>query len=249
MFFTNGTSTLNGMQQDISRRDIVITGVVIVLLVASLIGWLVYKYHESVVAKAKVEAAVARMYAGWSIDNSSVPGLSFHYPDTWTDVDSHSTCTGALLVTITPPAPEIEAAKTGPQYYLEIEKYGTQNADCPNDGTNLEDITFASIDSSDQLQSGAFKKDWLTFFSDGNSAYKTTKADTAVITPNAYNGSQTKFSGRDTISFKGSTYQFSIETSTTETQTETPSSISINSFEMTQLYKDTLRIFNSIQQD
>jgi hypothetical protein len=231
------------MQQDITRRDIAITVAVIAILLGSVIGWFAYKHHKTTPHKV----ALSGVYAGWATDNTSLPGLQFYYPPAWTDVDSHSICTGALLISVTPPTNEITAAQTGPQYYIEIEKYGTQNASCKPDGTDLSGASFSSVSSSDQLQKGIFKKDWLTFFTGGDMAYSTTKADSAVVTPTEYNGSQTAFTNAGTVSYKGSTYQLSIVTSTTETQTETPANISIASFKGTQLYKDTLNILNSIQ--
>lgn len=235
------------MPDDISKRDVAITAAVIVILLASVVSWLIYKQHKTTPAQDVTKIALAGAYKGWQADNSSLPGLMFYYPPSWADVPSSSICTGAKLVTLTPYTNEIAAAKTGPQYYVEIEEYGTQNANCKADGTNFSGVTFSSISSSDQLKTGVFKKDWLTFFTGGNTTYATTKADTAIVTSDEYSGPQTAFKNTGTLTYKGSTYQVSVVTSTTETQTEEPSNISISSFKSTQLYKDTVNIFNSIQ--
>jgi|SRR5581483_1737108 len=229
--------------QEVTRKDIAITIAVIGILFASLIGWFAYTHHKP----APVRIGTFGVYKGWATDHTSLPGLMFYYPPSWTDVFSHSICTGALLLTITPSTDEIVAAKTGPQYYLEIEKYGTENANCKPDGTDLSRTLFSSIDSSAQLQKGVFKKSWLTFFTGGGMAYSATMADTAVVTPNKYTGQQTAFTNSGTVLYRGRTYQLSVVTSTTETQAETPAPISTTAFKKTQLYEDTLNIFNSIQ--
>jgi hypothetical protein len=224
-------------------RTIAIMCVVLAIIAACVIGWLLHKDHKKAPLAHK---AASGIYADWATDDSSLSGLTYNYPYSWTDVSSHSICTGALLSTLTPASTEAYQIGTGAQYYLEIERYGTESSNCKPDGTTLTDMTFSSIDSVGQLQSGIFKGDWLTFFSGGNTNYTTTEVDTAVLTPHQYTGSQT-FTSADTVTYKKKTYQVSIVTSTTQTQNEVPVSIDISTFKATQLYKDTLNIFDSLQ--
>jgi hypothetical protein len=235
--------------EKISKEDLRLIVIGSVLLFAVIIAGIIWLTHKDQ-KKALPVLAVAKtgVYAGWPVDDSSLIGLAFHYPAAWADVPSHSICTGALLTSLTPTAPEVSAAlPTAVQYYIEVEKYGTAAASCRADGTNLSGTSFSSISSSTQLQHGAFKGDWLTFFAGGNKSFTATQPDTAVVTPNKYTGSQTTFKNAGTIPYKGKTYQISIITSSGATQSETPVSLNIASFKTSELYGDTLNILNSIQ--
>ena len=240
-----------------NKDGFTVVEVLLVLILVVLIGfagWYVYHTDHKTTANTNTTSNTStssNVYAGWKTDTTSISGLSFKYPSTWTvnpNVEGAAICTGGVVVGVIPSASEISQAMTAAQYYLEIYKYGTPSSNCAPDGTDFSTLQFSSMNSSDQIQSGVFSNDWLTFFSfnDTQTQFYPSQPDTAILTANSYNGSQTAFTNSGTVQGDGATYQVGIVTTTVQGQVETPVNISVGSFKSSQLYKDTVNILNSI---
>jgi Tfp pilus assembly protein PilE len=234
--------------------------IVLILVVIGAVGYMVYhnnhktsntasKTTTSASSSSNKSTTTPNPYAGWKSDTTSLSGLSFQYPSTWTVNPSllGTTCTGAVIVSITPPNSEITQAMTAASYYLEIDKYGTQSSSCAPDGTDFSTIKASSITSTDQIKNGVFSNDWLTFFSGAQTEFFPSQPDTAILTTGSYSGSQTSFTDAGTVKSNGSTYQVGLITTTSKEQYEPPVSVNVSSFKTTQLYQDTLNILNSFK--
>jgi Tfp pilus assembly protein PilE len=237
--------------------------IVLILVVIGAVGYMVYHNNHKTTntnntasktssssSNTTKTASTPNPYAGWKTDTTSLSGLSFQYPSTWTvnpNLVGSATCTGAVLVGVIPPSSELSQAMTAASYYLEIDKYGTQSSNCAPDGTDFSTVKASSITSTEQIKNGVFSNDWLTFFSGAQTEFFPTQPDTAILTSGSYSGAQTSFTDAGTVQSGGATYQVGLITTTSKEQYEPPVSVNVSSFKTTQLYQDTLNVLNSFK--
>lgn len=258
---------INKNESGFSAVEVILVVVIVALIV--VVGWLVYKDHhktttlnasttsskattKSTISNNTKTVATANPYAGWKTFSLSSLGVSFQYPSTWTATQGQPQCTGAIQVTVTPGSTELSQAATAinaslNQYTLLIEKYGTESSNCAPDGNNFNGDSYTYLQSSNELSSGVFKGDWLTFFGSTTGDKSQTLPDTGIVTDTDYKTSPNKFVDAGTLSYSGATYQIEINTSSVVGQQYTqPVPMNITSLSSTKLYKDTLGILNSV---
>ena len=244
--------------------------VIVIIALISVVGWLVYKDHhktttintpptyskatsKSTASNNTKSAATANPYAGWKTYNLASFGLSFKYPNTWTVTQGQPQCTGAIIVTAIPGNTELSQAATTisanlKQYTIFFDKYGTESSKCGPDGNSWKGDTYTYLQSSDQISSGVFKGDWLTFFGSTTGNKSQTLPDTAVVTDYDYKSSPNTFVDTGTVSYNNAIYQIEVNTSSViGQQYAMPVPMNVSLFKTTQLYKDTLNMLNSIQ--
>lgn len=263
----------------------IVTGLIILVVLALIAaaGFLVYKHtHKTTKNTNKTTSKVVTnvnpytadptpsIYNGWQTDASSITGVQFQYPSSWSVSVGQVSCTGAQTVMVTPPASEISSASLTGQYYLQVEKYGpvnpkvTQKSGCAADGTNFKNVHVSLIKSTDMILFGMFAPSHITFFSGNSAEYYPGQPDNAILTLENYTGNNKSFTDPGAVianSGKSSTqsqpinfYQVSIITDTTPgQQIETPAKLNFSDnthplFTKTQLYNDSINIFSSFKQ-
>ncbi|HVC36235.1 MAG TPA: hypothetical protein VNE40_02210 [Candidatus Dormibacteraeota bacterium] len=261
---------LKNNQSGFSAVEIVLVLAVVVLI--GVVGWLVYRNHHKInttaittttsaepttTTKSPTTTPVqpANPYAGWKTFSLSSLGLSFQYPSSWTVTQGEPQCTGAIQVSMTPPDSEISQAATTlntnlKKYSAGIVLFGTQSSKCAPDGNNFKGDEYTYLQSSDQITSGVFKEDWLTFFGSTTGDKSQTLPDTGIVTDTQYSSSPNTFVDAGTVAYNNKTYQINIGTDTGQyAQSAVPVPLNMDLFKTTSLYKDTLSILNSINKD
>jgi len=190
-------------------------------------------------------------YAGWKTYNLASLGVTFQYPSTWTVAQGQPQCTGAIQVSVRPGGAELSQAAAAINaslngYTILIDKYGTQSTKCSPDGNNFKGASYVYLQSSDELQSGVFKNNWLTFFGSTTGNKSQTLPDTGIVTSSDYTKSPGAFADTGTLTYKGTTYQIEINTTSVVGQQYTqPVPMNITILKTTSLYGDTLGILNT----
>lgn len=253
-------------EKGFSAVEIVLVVVIVALI--GVVGWLVYKNHhktstlnpsttsskaatKSTISSTSSTKTTINPYAGWKTFSLSSLGLSFQYPSTWTVTQGQPQCTGAIQVTAVPGSTELSQAASAigaslNKFTLFVEKYGTESANCAPDGNNFKGDNYTYLQSSEILQSGVFKGDWLTFFGSTTGNKSQTLPDTGIVTDTDYTTSPGTFSDAGTLTYNNTTYQIEINTSSVVSQQYTqPVPMNITELSNTTLYKDTVNILNS----
>ncbi len=211
-------------------------------------------------------------YSGWKTYTSSNSlGLGFKYPASWTVTENKPSdmCAGQSTTTITPPASEAETAfkqigasytptstqnngaTLGSYYEVGITKAGQSlPSKCGSDNGstgvyNWNGISETYLTSTDQVQSGALKGDWLTFYGPTDGHTKS-NPDTIIVSGNQYS-SPGKFTDSTILALKGAQYQVVPGMGEKFGQYSVNTTINPTTFKTTDLYKDTLLVLNSVQ--
>jgi hypothetical protein len=197
-------------------------------------------------------------YAGWKTCSSRLVGLSIKYPESWlvscqTSPNTDRCIQDAGYISLSPSDKETKDAAVAlgssslQSYTIDLLKYGTQSSKCAHDGNDFSNVNCQTFQDGGQLNSGTFKGSWLSLWDSTSSNGSMSEFDAGVVFSKNCTGSNKLLGDPGTLSYSGKTYQISISSDGAQHEQYGDSALlNTQRFKLSDMYKNTIKILNSI---